>query len=61
MTFYDVKHRQYQDYMNDVEKVKPYRGKVAKAYRLVTENILQDTSLWVRTELFLYGTVHSLT
>ncbi len=34
MTFYDVKHRQYQDYMNDVEKVKPYRGKVAKAYPL---------------------------
>jgi len=27
MTFNDVKHRQYQDYMNDVEKVKPYRGK----------------------------------
>lgn len=34
MTFYDVKHRQYQDYMKDVEKVKPYRGKVAKAYPL---------------------------
>jgi hypothetical protein len=34
MTFYDVKHRQYKDYMKDVEKVKPYRGKIAKAYPL---------------------------
>lgn len=34
MTFYDVKHKQYQDYMKDVENVKPYRGKVAKAYPL---------------------------
>jgi hypothetical protein len=32
MTFYDVKHRQYQDYIKDMEKVKPYRGKLAKAY-----------------------------
>lgn len=32
MTFYDVKHRQYQDYMKDVENVKPYRAKKVKAY-----------------------------
>jgi hypothetical protein len=34
MTFYDVRHREYKDFMKDVEKVKPYRGKVTKAYPL---------------------------